>query len=476
MSDMKIREEHEVGKPPKNKVSGILTMSDIDVDATQKAKSFKKYVRNLYNEQGTKRENNKLFEKLHKDIWKGRRVFIVGGGPSLKGFDFNKLKGEIVITVNRTFEDVPWSVLNVSQDARVWGMYEGDKFGKESTKKWREYKGYKVFVNVQPFPFPEDIYTIDLLHPDDFNWDKFELSGGIPVYGNSGLNALTLACCFNPAKIYLLGFDMTGENGKTANYHSGYGDIKNESVYNSMVEDFKDVAWRIGDKRKIYNCNPQSVIKSFAQANLQNLKKPKKPLYVSFYTKDTGYQDEAKRLEQSLRNFGLEYSFKETENFGSWRANIHNRIQVLREFLDESKQDIVYIDADGAVCKYPELFESFKMDFGLVEIDRSKFYSNWQSKFEEKMEVLGGTMYLKNNKRVRSLLDTWERLDKPMETPLSQHTLIKALRIEREKGLRVKFLPLNYCQIFDTMADAGEPVVEHYQASRRSMLHKKARS
>jgi hypothetical protein len=77
-------------------------------------------------------------------------------------------------------------------------------------------------------------------------------------------------------------------------------------------------------------------------------------------------------------------------------------------------------------------------------------------------------MYLKNNKRIRELLDIWEKLDKPMETKLSQHTLINAIKTMGKK-LKLKQLPLPYCQIFDTMAEEGEPVIEHFQASRRSI-------
>ena len=32
---------------------------------------------------------------LEDGAWAGRRCFIVGGGPSLKGFDFRRLKGEL---------------------------------------------------------------------------------------------------------------------------------------------------------------------------------------------------------------------------------------------------------------------------------------------------------------------------------------------------------------------------------------------
>jgi hypothetical protein len=162
-----------------------------------------------------------------------------------------------------------------------------------------------------------------------------------------------------------------------------------------------------------------------------------------------------------LTKFGLEYKFKAIDDLGSWRKNIHARIGILRNFLDEEQRDIVYIDADGAVQSYPTLFDNFKQDMGIVKIDRSKYWPNWKEYHPDRYEYLGGTMYFKNNERVRKMLDRWEVLD--------AHTLIHAIEEHKEKGLKVKLLPLTYTQIFDTMAEEGEPVIEHFQASRRSI-------
>ena len=47
---------------------------------------------------------NPLWTVVRRDAWKGRRVFIVGGGPSLKAFDWKCLRGELTIGINRAFE------------------------------------------------------------------------------------------------------------------------------------------------------------------------------------------------------------------------------------------------------------------------------------------------------------------------------------------------------------------------------------
>lgn len=423
--------------------------------------------------------SKQLHSVLPSQSWKGRRCFIVGGGTSLRGFDFSQLKGELVITVNRAFEFAPFSVLNLCQDARVFGFYENAEFkeGQEAKKRFEDYKGFKTWLNVQAFPFPEDIYQVGIVAESDFNFKSF--ANGIPPYSNSGLNALCLAACLGASEIYLLGFDCIGENGRTANFHSGYSSSNEDGCYKDFIKDFNVVASRIKAVTRVINLNPNSGIRCFEFMDIKDIKKIKRPILISFYTKDSGYKTEIKRLESSAIKFGYEYDFYEADDLGTWRKNIHDRIRILKHFLNKYKgRDILYIDADGEIAQYPELFDNFKDDVGIVKIDRSKYFKNWEEHFNNKTmglyEYLGGTMYFKNNKRVLDMLNLWEELDKPMEFPLSQFMLKRALETSISKGLKVKELPDGYCQIFDIMYAAGDPIIEHFQASRRGVLHKRA--
>ena len=430
-----------------------------------------KYLENLYNNK-TLRASTKLWEMIPSGYWKNRRCFVIGGGTSLEGFDFNKLRGELVITVNRAFENVPFSVINIAQDARLWGWYENGQLGNEAKDKFYKYEGFKTWLNVQAFPFPEDVFQLVPIHVDDFDWEKPKLDGGIPIYGNSGLNALTVALCLGASPIYLLGFDMYGKEGRTANYHSGYPDSNDEKVYkNNFLEDFKDFAWRVKNT-EIINLNPKSALKCFEFDNIDKIPKIKRPKLVSFYTLNTGYQREKDRLKNTARRFGYEVDFYEQEDNGSWRRNIHDRIRILRHFLNKYDDDILYIDCDAEMVQYPILFDNWdKGDLGIVKISREKYFGgDWKQHWKEKYEYLGGTMYFKNNQRTRALLDLWEKLDIPMETPLSQMTLHPAIeRLKADGKLTVYELPPQYTQIFDIMAENGEPVIEHFQASRRGV-------
>lgn len=460
----------------KRRTSGSISMSDL-----QGGNIVQKYLNGLYSK-GKLRTDKQLWEVFPADIWKGRRVFIIGGGTSLRGFDFSKLEGEIVITVNRSFEHFSGSVFNVCQDARLWGWYEGKKLpgGEEAKNRFEQYKGYKVWLNVQAFPFPEDIYKVGICHVADFPWSKPTLTSGVPPYGNSGLNALTIATCLGASTIYLLGFDMYGENGRTANFHEGYPTSDDANIYkNTFIPDFNDFADRIkGLNTKIINLNPKSAIRCFEFGNFEDIPKIKRPVIVSFYTRGTGYQIEKDRLDISARRFGMQVDFYKQSNMGSWRANIHDRIRILRHFLDKYRdRDILYVDCDAEIVQYPELFDNFdKGDIGIHKIDRERYFKNWDKMWKEKYEYLGGTMYFKNNDRIRGLLDLWEKLDKPMNVHLSQLTLIYALRIlEKKNELSIYEIPATYCQIFDIMADSGDPVIEHFQASRRVLFNIKVK-
>jgi len=85
-------------------MGGVLRMSDIP-DAGQRQENFFKPF--ISESTGKRIVSKSLHTIMPTGIWKGRRCFIVGGGTSLKGFDFSQLRGELVIAVNRAMEYVP---------------------------------------------------------------------------------------------------------------------------------------------------------------------------------------------------------------------------------------------------------------------------------------------------------------------------------------------------------------------------------
>jgi len=128
-------------------------------------------------------------------------IYVVGGGPSLIGFDFERLRGKRVIVTNAAYTDVPWAEYLVFSDERFWQW-------NNTTPEWAAFTGQKVTTWKRSPPgivrYSVASFGVKLArHP-------MQLAGS-----NSGEKAINLAYHLRPQTIYLLGFDMK-PNG---NYH-----------------------------------------------------------------------------------------------------------------------------------------------------------------------------------------------------------------------------------------------------------------
>jgi len=61
----------------------------------------------------------KVFKKV-SPIWKGQTVYLIGGGPSLKGFDWNRLRNKKSIAINKAIKFWPEADAMYWTDGRVW--------------------------------------------------------------------------------------------------------------------------------------------------------------------------------------------------------------------------------------------------------------------------------------------------------------------------------------------------------------------
>jgi SAM-dependent methyltransferase len=442
-------------------MGGVIRMQDLP-DAEKKVLPIEAV---SFNTKGERIQTLKLHDVLPSGSWKGRRCFILGGGQSLKGFDFSQLKGELVIACNRAFESCPNAAVMIAQDARLWGWYEGGDLGMEAREKFRAFKGFKSWVNCQAFPYPEDLYIIDTTHVRDFNWDKYNYSGGIPWCTNTGLDALCLAVCLGANPIYLLGFDCYGKDGKTANFHEGYPDHNDEIIYKeNMVPNFNDFSPYINAVTKVINLNPKSEIKCFEFGELP--KKISRPLITGCYTINTKYEEEIKRLEKSLIKFGLEYYFEGITNTGDWRKNVHEKVKFIRRVMDKFDRDIIQMDSDCEVLKFPEMFDKLSDYDVACHIMPREVYTDKGERKEITDLTNVSVVYLKNCTKVKKMLDSWVERDSTLEDHIDDISFAKNLK-EFPK-LKVLKLPLSYCHIFDRPTDdSGEPVIDLYQANRR---------
>lgn len=256
---------------------GILRMSDLNDKALeakrQQAEAKRVYKQKVDQDSSLSRPPlsratpQKLFDSLPDNSWKGRRAFVVGGGPSLKGFDFDMLEGEKVIACNRSFESCNPDIV-IAVDARFWGWVDEGKFGEEARRKYYSLP-YRLQVSAAPFPFPPEISTVEEAGIRELV-DSYEF--GLPFHGGTGLAALLLAYYLGADPIYLLGIDLHKTGTKTLNFHDGYPETGPDDVYSDMAELFGLYAEDIAKKgRTIINLNPSSAVTCFKKQNPNEL-------------------------------------------------------------------------------------------------------------------------------------------------------------------------------------------------------------
>jgi len=167
--------------------------------------------------------NNKITSLLNTNSWAGKRCFIVGGGESIKGFDFSRLVGEITIGINKAFEFFPNSTLNYCMDHTFYSqMLRGDfdRPGEPPLQSfWKNYEGTRVFLTPMELKeFGKEVYLVKRLLDPEINRENLE--HGIYQGTNSGTGAICLAVALGASKIYLLGYDLKAVNA--THWHGGY--------------------------------------------------------------------------------------------------------------------------------------------------------------------------------------------------------------------------------------------------------------
>ena len=197
------------------------------------------------------------------NMFEGKRIFIIGSGPSLKGFDFNVLKDEITIAVNHTLEYYHDAKIHLFGDPRIF----------QYTKHIYD-SGYKGLVFAS---FHADIG--DYAEKENFyvfakNWNRVttRIEDGLYSNFNSGMEAVNLALIMGAKEIYLLGIDFCADNNEyyfygkpkwfTSNMAHANDLLKQRAQYWGKYSAYKD---------KIYNCSKISMVKTFEYRDIKNV-------------------------------------------------------------------------------------------------------------------------------------------------------------------------------------------------------------
>jgi hypothetical protein len=197
-------------------------------------------------------------------IWPEEDVFIIGGGTSLRDFDWSLLHGENTIGCNNAFRLGPKVckvcvfvdrkfIVDAPNHMRA-GFYD----------KLEEYGQTNLVVtnDSQLKPFSMDKPWL--------KWMPRKPKGlfreALGYNANCGGTAINLAILLGAKTIYLLGFDMKLGSDKKPNWHEHVIDRASEEVYVRMLSTFgyvrKDLAAKFPDC-KVYNINKDSNLRIF---------------------------------------------------------------------------------------------------------------------------------------------------------------------------------------------------------------------
>ena len=177
--------------------------------------------------------------------------YIVGGGSSLRGFDWGRLCDRRVVAVNRAYEVLPWAEVVYFTDGRFWEHHRAnllDHTGRLVTGASKKHVDHSRVEN----------YRLTGLRGLD------RTPGCLRHGNNSGHAALNLLYHFRARWIYLLGFDFCHGVDGSSHWHDGHPHLHRERVFEKMLPHFSDIAVELKvEGICVWNANPDSRLKVF---------------------------------------------------------------------------------------------------------------------------------------------------------------------------------------------------------------------
>lgn len=163
------------------------------------------------------RPNRVLWTAQPDPDYAGKPCIVVGGGPSLMGFEFRPFMDVPTIAVNQAFQIAPHAGYLMFADRRWYNWNQ---------KPLRSFAGHKVTVGAANFPEEQDIKRMTRMKDDGLCLDRTQLAGI-----DSGCIAVNLAYHLGASRIILLGFDSDfSEQGKS-HFHNCHQVAANRDYY-----------------------------------------------------------------------------------------------------------------------------------------------------------------------------------------------------------------------------------------------------
>lgn len=189
--------------------------------------------------------------------WRNADAYIIGGGPSLKDFDWSLLEGRNTIGCNSAFRK--------GSTRCQYCFFSDDKWFATYEEELKEYAdGGGIPVTHCEYVSPHLPWVQHVRRNDN----AFANDGSVffGYGGSSGSGALHLALLLGARRVFLLGFDGKLGPAGEPNWHLHQIEPANPNVYAKFEEGFDIIArqhHRVFPGSQIYNCNPNSALTAF---------------------------------------------------------------------------------------------------------------------------------------------------------------------------------------------------------------------
>lgn len=159
--------------------------------------------------------------ELKEGSWAGQPCYIVGGGPSLKGFDWELLRSQPhIIAINLAFRKTPWAPICFIEDARFMR-----RFGKELAQSFQNLKiwhiGLGTHVDTIQEALKHDPDLLPLYETKEGKYWSSAFADGLSSSSNAAIGAINMADLLQADPIYLMGIDCRVEGPVLENFHTG---------------------------------------------------------------------------------------------------------------------------------------------------------------------------------------------------------------------------------------------------------------
>ncbi|MEN6621482.1 MAG: hypothetical protein ABFD50_08045 [Smithella sp.] len=198
-------------------------------------------------------------------------IFIIAGGPSVKGLPLEKLKGKgFILAVNDSFLHAPFDAI-VSMDGR-WMFNRYEQLRSIQAKFYARDKQFKKWCAAGWLWTGVELLDVDHTRSGmGETWEKLKAK-------HSGAMALNIAYLMRPKRIYLFGFDHTGvPNGgnESEHWYGKYPWRPHRKSFNHQYEwivDHRVCAEQFHDKGiEVFNVSQLSMINVYKRIQFKEI-------------------------------------------------------------------------------------------------------------------------------------------------------------------------------------------------------------